>query len=57
MLCQLGAPTFFITFTSVESEWITLMSPLHTFNKKYIRKGYNKHKQAISNKMMKHQDK
>jgi hypothetical protein len=57
MMHQLGPPAFFVTFTSVESKWITLMSTLHTFNKKYIRKGYNKHKQTISYNMMKHQDK
>jgi hypothetical protein len=41
MLRQLGPPTFFVTFTSEASEWITLMSTLHTFNKKSIRKGHN----------------
>lgn len=41
MLRQLSPPTFFVTFTSVESKWNTLMSTLYTFNKKPIRKGHN----------------
>jgi len=33
MICQLGPPTFFVTFISVESKWTTLMSTLHMLNK------------------------
>jgi len=36
MIHQLGPPTFFVTFISVESKWTTLMSTLHTLNKNHM---------------------
>jgi hypothetical protein len=36
MICQLGPPTFFVTYTSAQTRWIALMSSLHMLNKKYI---------------------
>ncbi len=37
MICQLGLPTLFVTFTSVESKWTTLMLALHTLNKNHTK--------------------
>jgi len=36
MICQLGPPTFFVTFIGAKSKWITLMSTLHTLNKNHM---------------------
>ncbi len=36
MICQLGPPIFLVTFISVKTRWIALMSSLHMLNKKYI---------------------
>jgi hypothetical protein len=36
MIHQLGPPTLFVTFTSEESKWTTLMSILHMLNKNHM---------------------
>jgi hypothetical protein len=36
MIHQLDPPTFFVTFTGVESKWTTLVSTLHTLNKNHM---------------------
>jgi hypothetical protein len=36
MICQLGPPTFFVTYTNAKIRWIALMSSLRMLNKKYI---------------------
>jgi hypothetical protein len=36
MVRQLGAPTFFVTFTNAESRRTALISSLHMLNKKYM---------------------
>jgi hypothetical protein len=37
MIRQLGPPTFFVTFTSVESKWLPLLKCLYDLNSKKIR--------------------
>ncbi len=36
MICQLGPPTFFVTFTSAKSKWNTLMLVLQTLNNNHM---------------------
>jgi hypothetical protein len=36
MIQQLGPPTFFVTFTSVESKWIPLLKCLYDLNSKKL---------------------
>jgi hypothetical protein len=33
MICQLGPPTFFVIFTSVENKWIDLLKTFHELKK------------------------
>ncbi len=37
MIWQLGPPTFFVTFTSVESKWVLLLKCLYDLNSKKLR--------------------
>jgi hypothetical protein len=37
MIQQLGPPTFFVTFTSVESKWLPLLKCLNDLNSKKLR--------------------
>jgi hypothetical protein len=36
MIQQLGPPTFFVTFTSVESKWLPLLKCLYDLNSKKL---------------------
>jgi len=36
MIRELGPPTFFVTFISAKSKWITLMLALHMLNKNHM---------------------
>jgi hypothetical protein len=39
MICQLGPPTFFVTFTSAKNKWHPLLQCLYDFNSKKL--GFN----------------
>ncbi len=41
MTWQLGPPTFFVTFTSVESKWFPLIKCLYDLNSKKIRTSHS----------------